>query len=405
MRRQRDDTQSGMSAMPAHERRIALNFGGSYVPGLNAVITGTVLAASELGWEVVGIRDGFDGLLAPERYPDGGLIPLTRQLVEGLSAGGGALLGNATRTDPFRVRHVNAENQVEEVDRSGELLAKIAAERIDAVVSVVGPRALGILFRLHRQGLRTVCVPTSVENDVAATQLSFGFNSALSFTVDALERVRQAAGATQKIGVVEVLGEHAGWLALQAGIAVCADAVLIPEIPYDLSKVAAKLRERMGAGRSSGLVVVAEGALPREGEEPGSDAPAPESLRASLSPGATGGEGSHVIQGAGRAAQAVARHLQRLTDQVTYPLVLGPLVRGGTPTAVDRQLGLAYGAAAVRALHGDQVGVMVAFQPPELKFVPLPEAINKVRTVPADSMFVAIARALGICLGEGEVKP
>ena len=385
-------------------KRIAINFGGGFVPGLNAVITGTVLAASELGWEVVGIRDGFDGLLAPERYPDGGLIPLTRQIVEGLSAGGGALLGNATRTDPFRVRQVNADGLVEEVDRSGELLEKIAAERIDAVVSVVGPRALGILFRLHRQGLRTVCVPTSVENDVAATQLSFGFNSALSFTVDMLERVRQAAQSAQKIGVVEVLGEHAGWLALQAGIAVCADAVLIPEIPYDLEKVAAKLRAKILAGRTSGLVVVAEGALPRGGEHPPAETLAPESLRASLSPGATGPGGSHVIEGSGRAAQAVARHLQRLTDQMTYPLVLGPLVKGGPPTAVDRQLGLGYGAAAVRALQGNQSGVMVAFQPPDLKFVPLSEAINKVRTVPDDSVFVQIARSLGIALGESEVK-
>src|SRR5512143_3754475 len=157
--------------MATHKKRIAVNVGGGYVPGLNAVMTGVVLAANQLGWEVVGIRDGFDGLLAPGRYPDGGLLTLTPQMVENLSAGGGAILGNATRTDPFRVRQVNAENMVEEVDRSGE--------KIDAVISVVGPRALSILFRLHRQGLKTVCVPTSVENDVAATQLSFGFNSAL----------------------------------------------------------------------------------------------------------------------------------------------------------------------------------------------------------------------------------
>src|SRR5512136_622236 len=301
-------------------KRIAINFGGGYVPGLNAVVAGTVLAARELGWEVVGIRDGFDGLLAPERYAEGGLVKLHPQAVENLSAGGGAILGNATRTDPFHVRQVNAENMVEELDRSGDLLARIAAEKIDAVISVVGPQALSILFRLHRQGLRTVCVPTSVENDVAATQLSFGFNSALSFTVDMLERVRQAAQAAQKIGVVEVLGEHAGWLALQAAIAVCADAVLIPEVPYDLESVAAKLREKLAAGRSSGLVVVAEGALPRGGQEPGAETPAPESLRASLSPGATDREGSHVIEGSGRAAHTVARHLQRMTDQTTYPL-------------------------------------------------------------------------------------
>jgi 6-phosphofructokinase len=385
-------------------KRIGINVGGGFVSGLNAVITGTVLAANELGWEVVGIRDGFDGLLAPERFPEGGLLILTPQMVENLSAGGNAILGNATRTDPFRVRQVNAENMVEEVDRSGELIEKIKAARLDAVISVVGPRALNILFRLHRQGLPAVCVPTSVENDVAATQLSFGFNSALSFAVDMLERVRQAAQSARRIAVVEVLGEHTGWLALQAGIAVCADAVLIPEIPYDLQNVAAKLREKISAGRSSGLVVVAEGALPRGGEQLPAAAAAPDTLRASLSPGATDQGGAYVIERAGRAAQAVALHLQRLTDQTTYPLVLGPLVKAGSPTAVDRQLGLGYGAAAVRALHENQSGVMVAFQPPDLKFVPLAEAINKVRTVPADSMFLQIARSLGISLGEGEVK-
>src|SRR5512137_2379761 len=269
--------------MSAPVKRIAINFGGGYVPGLNAVVTGTVLAAHELGWDVVGICDGFDGLLAPERYADGGLLPLSPAIVERLSAGGDAILGNATRTDPFRVRHVNAENMVEEVDRSGELIARIAAEKIEAVISVVGPRALSILFRLHRQGLPTVCVPTSVENDVAATQLSFGFNSALSFTVDILERVRQAARAAQKIGVVEVLGEHAGWLALQAGIAVCADAVLIPEIPYDLHAIAARLRHKIDTGQAGGLVVVAEGATPREDAlQPA--AVAADSFKASLSP-------------------------------------------------------------------------------------------------------------------------
>lgn len=390
--------------MATQKKRIALNFGGSYVPGLNAVVTGAVIAAEELGCEVVGIRDGFDGLLFPERYSEGGLLSLSPQFVRDLSPGGTAVLGNATRTDPFRVRQLNAENMVEEVDRSGDLIAKIAAQNIDAVISVVGPQALSILFRLDRQGLRTVCVPTSVENEVAATQLSFGFNSALSFAVDMLERVRQAARSVRKIGVVEVLGEHAGWLALQAGIAVCADAVLIPEIPYDLQKVAATLTEKIKRGRASGLVVVAEGALPSGVEPPEAEPREPESLRASLSPGATGPRGSHVIEGTGRVAHAVALKLQRLTDEATYPLVLGPLVKGGPPTAVDRQLGLAYGAAAVRALHGGQSGVMVAFQPPDLKFVPLSEAINKVRTVPADGVFIQIARSLGISLGEGEVK-
>src|SRR5512136_2521617 len=249
-------------------RRIGLNLGGGYVPGINAVITGVVLAARELGWEVVGIRDGFDGLLFPERYREGGLMTLTPGMVDALAGSGGALLGNATRNDPFHVRRLNAEDQVEETDRSEELIEKISAEKIDAVISIVGPRALSILFKLHRRGLKTVCIPTSVENDVASTLLSFGFNSALSFAVETIERVRVAAQSTQKIGVVEVLGEHAGWLALQSGIAVCADAVLIPEIPYDIHKVAGMMRKRLESGRDHGLVIVAEGARSRDEEQP-----------------------------------------------------------------------------------------------------------------------------------------
>lgn len=380
-------------------KRIAVNFGGGYVPGLNAVITGVVLAASELGWEVLGIRDGFEGLLFPDRYPDGGVMTLSPAVVENLAGASGCILGTAARSDPFHVRAINAENMVEEVDRSDELLEKIKQEKIDAVISVVGARALSILWKLSRKGLRTVCIPKSVENDVAATMLSFGFNSALSFTADMLERCRQAARSARRIGVVEVLGEHAGWLALQAGMANCADAVLIPEIPYDLRKVAAKLREKGKAGRTFGLVVVAEGArsLAGLGAPPTSSDP---NMKAALSPGATGGEGAHVIERSGQAAGVVAVELQRLTDQETYPLVLGQLARGGTPTIVDRQLGLGYGAGAVRALESGQSGVMAVFQPPDLKFVPMHEAINKFRTVPAESEFVQIARSLGISLGD-----
>lgn len=385
--------------MTAPLKRIAVNFGGGYVPGLNAVITGAVLAASKLGWETVGIRDGYEGLLFPDRYPDGGLMKLTPQTVENLAGATGCILGTAAQSDPFHVRAINAENGVEEVDRSDELLEMLKREKIDAVISVVGSRALSILWKLSRKGLQTVCVPKSVENDVAATLLSFGFNSALSFVAEMLERCRQAAQSARRIGIVEVLGENAGWLALQAGMAVCADAVLIPEIRYDLSKVAAKLREKAKAGRTFGLVVVAEGAKPLAGLTGAPKIFDPQ-MKAALSPGATGNEGHHVMERSGQAAAEVALEIQRLTGQETYPLVLGQLAKGGSPTVVDRQLGLGYGAGAVRALSDGQSGVLVVFQPPDLRFVPLSEALNKVRTVPADSEFVQLARALDISLGD-----
>jgi 6-phosphofructokinase 1 len=376
-------------------KRIAINVGAGYVPGLNTVISGAVLSAHELGWEVVGIRDGFEGLLFRDRYPDGGLVPLSPQQISSLDPAG-VLLGTAVRNDPFHVRTITADSLVEEVDQSDALLETLRREGIDAVVSVVGSRGLTILYKLHRKGLKTVCIPRSAENDMAATALSFGFNSTLSDTVAMLDRAKQAAQAAHQIVVVEVLGTQSGWLALQAGMAVCADAVLIPEIPYDLPKVAAKLQDKAQAGDPYGLVVVAEGAI---SAEPAADSAAPSGLKAALSPLASGDDGAYVIQRSGYVAETVARQLQRLIDRETYPLVVGPWVKGGAPTAVDRQLGLGYGAAAVRALHMGQTGVMVSFQPPDLTFVPLAQAINQVRTVPADSEFVQIARSLGICLG------
>jgi len=377
-------------------RRIAINVGAGFVPGMNAVIMGAALAAGKLGWEVVGIRDGFDGVLHPDRYPDGGLVTLSPQLIENLDPAGGGILGQSVRVDPFNVRTVNEDGMVQEVDMSDRLLKTLKAEKIDALISIVGGRGLSILYKLHRKGLNTVCIPRSIENDIAATMVSFGFNSALSVTIEMLDKARQAARSARKIAVVEVLGEQAGWIALQAGIAVCADAVLIPEIPCDPKHVAARLKEKISPRRPYGLVVVAEGAKfinKPEKAEPAS------SLKASLSPLATGEASDHVIKRSGQAAETVATELQLLIAEETYPLVLGPWVRGGVPTAVDRQLGLAYGAGAVRALNAGKNGVMVAFVPPDIKFVPLSEAINKVRTVPVDSEFMKIAQSLGIFLG------
>jgi len=336
--------------------------------------------------------------LFPERYPDKVLVKLTPEIMQGLSGTTGCVLGGSAATDPFHVRSTNSGNEVVEVDRSDELVAGIQQEGIETVISVVGPRALSILWKLSRKGLKTVCVPKSVENDMAVTMLSFGFNTALSFTADMLERARQAAQSSHRIFVVEVLGEHAGWLALQSGMAVCADAVLLPEIPYDIKTVAARLREELRAGRNFGLVVVAQGA------KPAASAPLPAlaqdpKMKSALSPGATEEASRFVIERSGRVADRVALELQRLTDHPTYPMVLGALARGGTPTVVDRQLGLGYGAAAVSAVAKGQSGVMVVYQPPDLKLVALQEVLNKVRVIPAESEFVRIAQAMDISLG------
>ncbi len=384
--------------MNTKNKRIAINVGSGFIPGINAVAIGAALTAGGMGWEVVGIRDGFDGLLYPDRYPDGGLVPLSPQFVESLDLTGSDLLGQSPRVDPFHVRRIDDDGMAEEIDVSDELLERLKAEGIDALISVVGGRGLSILYKLHRKGLNTVCIPRSVENDIASTMVSFGFNSALTFTIEMLDRARQAARASRQIGVIEVLGSQSGWLALQGGVAAGADVILIPEIPCDLRVVAAKLEEAVTPERPYALVVVAEGA--KFIDDPEAKSAEPSSLRASLSPLATDEASDYAIRRSGRAADAVARKLQLLTAQETYPAVLGPWARAGSPSAVDRQLALAYGAAAVRALNAGENGAMVAFQPPDIDIVPLVKAINRVRTVPADSEFVQIARSLGIFLGE-----
>ena len=198
-----------------------------------------------MGWEILGIRDGFEGLLRSDRYPEGGLVTLSPQLITDLNSFEAGLLGQSPRVDPFHVATVNQDNEVGEVDVSDEILKRLKEENIDALISVVGGPGLGILHKLHRKGLHTVCIPKSIENDIAATSISFGFNSALSFTIEMLARAKQAAKSARKIAVVEVIGAQAGWLALQAGIAVSADAVLLPEVQCNLDMLARRLDERI----------------------------------------------------------------------------------------------------------------------------------------------------------------
>ena len=365
-------------------RRIAINVGAGFVPGTNAVVMGAAIAGGKLGWEMVGIRNGFEGLLYPDRYPDGGLVTLSPELIENLDPATGGILGQAPKVDPFHVPTMNEE----EVDLSDELLKRLQAKEIDALISVVGAQGLGILHKLHCKGFHTVCIPRSIENDIASTAVSFGFNSALSVTIEMLNKASQAARSARKIAVVEVLGEHAGWIALQAGIAVRADAVLMPEIPCDLKHVAARLKDKISPRRPYGMVVVAEGTKLVDYSQVQSDQPSVNAQKASLSSPAKG-----------QIAETVATALQQLIPAEIYPLVIGPWARGGNPTALDHQLGMAYGAAAVQVLKAGQNGAMVAFVPPDIKFVPLADAINKVRAVPADSEFLRIAQSLGIYLG------
>jgi 6-phosphofructokinase len=385
-------------ALTTNPKRIAINVGNGFVPGLNSIILGAAVAAKRLGWEVVGIRDGFDGLLHPEHYPSGGLVPIGSEQIENIDPIAGNILSQSKKFDPFHVRQVSDDSFVDEVDLSDQVLETLESEGVDALISIVGTRGMSIIHKLQRKGLNAICIPRSVENDIEATRVSFGFNTALSFTIDMLDRTRQAAQSARQIAVVEVLGNQSGWLALRAGIAAGADAVIIPEISADMDVIADQLKERINPDRPCGLVVVAAGANIATAE-PEQDEKV-SALRASLSPSASGGAVQNAIRPSGQAANLVAQRLQMLLAVETYPLVLGNWSRGGTPTAVDRQLGMIYGAGAIRALETGSTGTMLAFQPPDIKAVPLAQAINKVRTVPLESDVIKVARTLGICLGD-----
>jgi 6-phosphofructokinase 1 len=381
-------------------KRVAIALGAGFTPGVNAIIIGAAISAHRLGWQVVGIMDGFEGLLFPERYPNKGLIDLNADAVGKLNPLESDAMGTASMVDPFNVRSINDLEMVEEVDMSDVLLQNLKKENVDAVIAIMMGRGLSILHKLNLKGLQSVCIPRSVENDMAATAVSFGFNSALSFTIEMLDRAKGAAKSAQKVAVIEVLGAQSGWLALQSGTAVLADAVIIPEFPCDVHKLAEHLKSRINRDRPYGLVVVAEGAsfTNQSGAAVSEKAMA---LKKALSPLATEEEsGQFVINRSGKAAVTLSNALQQIMTNEIFPLVLGPWTRGGAATAVDRQLGLGYGSAAIRALKSGQFGSMVSFMPPVMQFVPLIDSLNKVRTVHAESYFIDIAHSLGIFTGE-----
>jgi 6-phosphofructokinase len=241
-------------------RRIAISTGGGDAPGLNAVIRATVSAALRRGWECVGIRDGYNGLLVPERYPQGGLVPLTHERVRGISHLGGTILGTTNKGDPFHFPVRNPDGSMGERDRSDELVACFAQNGIDALITVGGDGSLSIAHELHRKGLRVVGVPKTIDNDLDKTFTTFGFDTAVSFATECLDRLHSTAESHQRIMVVEMMGRYAGWIALHAGIAGGAHAILLPEIPFDLAGVVDQIQARDALGRMYSLVVVAEGA-------------------------------------------------------------------------------------------------------------------------------------------------
>src|SRR5688500_8956126 len=358
--------------------RIAISTGGGDAPGLNAVIRAVVLSAHHRGWRTYGIQRGYEGLLSFN-----GIVPLGPAQVRGITHLGGTILGTTNRGNLFRYVTRDAEGKEHETDRSNDMVSAFQASGFDALVSIGGDGSLQISYELWKKGLPVVCVPKTIDNDVTGTQRSFGFDTAVSTATEAIDRLHSTAESHDRVMVVELMGRYAGWIALYSGLSGSADVILLPEIPFDIEKVVAKIRAREEAGRRFSIVVVAEGARSKDG--------AGELLER---------RGVGTVDRVGGIGSEVARAIEHNTGKETRTLVLGHLQRGGSPTTYDRLLALRFGAAAVRAIADGAFGIMVGLKGVGIEQVPLEEIVGRPRNVPLDSDTIATARELGISLGD-----
>lgn len=358
--------------------RIAISTGGGDAPGLNAVIRASVLAAIQRGWDVLGIKRGYAGLLGEDE-----VIPLTRDSVRGIAHMGGTILRTTNRGSPFNYPVTQPDGSIKYVDRSDELMANARALGIDAIVSIGGDGSLKIAQQLVDKGMKVVCVPKTIDNDVPCTINTFGFDTAVSTVVEALDKLHTTAESHDRVLCVEVMGRDAGFIALYAGMAGTADVVLIPEIPFSIDKVCEKVLARERAGRRFSIIVVAEGAIPVGGGE---------SIIGESLPGQA--------KRLGGVVEPLSREIQLRTGKETRSLILGHLQRGGQPTSYDRLLSTRFGGAAVRAIEEEAWGHMVALQSPHIVFVPIREVLRHTKRVDPDGDIVMTAREMGISFGD-----
>ena len=358
--------------------RIAISTGGGDAPGLNAVIRAIVLSGLRRGWEVFGIERGYGGLLGSAR-----VIPMDRESVKGIVRFGGTILGTTNRGNPFRWPVLQADREWAEVDRSDEVIESFKQLALDALIVVGGDGSLHIAHQLCEKGLPIVGVPKTIDRDVSGTVMTFGYDTAIQTATDAIDKLHATAESHQRVMVVEVMGRHCGWVALHSGLAGGADVILIPEVPYDMEQVCRKIREREAEGRHFSIVVVSEGARPKDGD-------------VTVKVAAQAGGADRL----GGVAELLAAQIAKQTGKETRSLSLGHLLRGGSPTTFDRVLGQRFGAAAVQAVADAKWGYMVASDPPDVVLVPLEAVTEESDQVPLYSDSVITARAQGISLGD-----
>ena len=353
-----------------------LNSGGD-CPGLNAVLHGVVGAADALGWEVIGFRDGFEGLLPPGDY-----MMLDPRSTRGILQLGGTILGTVNEG---HFAGKTSSGQVNAIPQENIEKAKITLRLLEcrALVVIGGDGSLTTGLQLLENGIQVVGVPKTIDNDLQATAMTFGFDSAVHCVVDSLDRLHTTAESHKRVMILEVMGRDAGWIALHGGIAGGADVILIPEIAFEYEHVARVVRDRSSRGQHSSLIVVAEGV-----RRPGTSEPFVKEASATR---------EHRLGGAG---EAVAQEIQRLTGKQTRACVLGHLQRGGAPTALDRILGARFGVMAVNLIKEGKFGHMVSYKSYHVDSVPIQEAVGQVKRVDPAGEIVGAARAIGISFGD-----
>jgi 6-phosphofructokinase 1 len=378
--KRRKRSTSAQQAAPAGGpafKRVCILTGGGDAPGLNAVLRAFVKTCEPLGIEVWGSEDGFEGLIQPGR-----LVHLTRASVRGILPKGGSILGCSNRANPFAYPLKDRRGRETAVDVSDDVIGRVRKHQIDALVLVGGDGTMHHAAAFMERGLAVIGVPKTIDNDLFGSDYSFGFDTALSTATWAIDALHATAESHDRIMIVEVMGRYAGWIALGSGVAGGADVILMPEIPYEIDRVVAKLRTRSEQGSKFSIVVVGEGALPKGG------------ARSTVARARKG-----QLERLGGAGQLLASQLHERIDHDIRVTVLGHLQRGGSPTAFDRLLGTRFGVRAARCCERGEIGVMVALQGQQIVTIPIAETMRSPKRVDPAGDLAQAARSIGIELG------
>ena len=364
------------------KKRVLVVIGGGDCPGLNAVIRAVVKRASqEKDWEILGSIESFHGVLKEPQE----IVVLDKDMVSGIHVRGGTIIGTSNKGNPLDFPVQEADGQWTTIDRSDELIEKINKLGVEAVINIGGDGSQRISQKLYEKGLNIIGVPKTIDNDLSATDFTFGFRTAVQIATEAIDKLVTTAESHNRVMIMEVMGRDAGWIALHSSIAGGAEVCLIPEIPYDLDKILTRLQSRFQNGKGFANIVIAEGAKPVGGEVTGE---------------VTGEVGYQHIRLGG-----VAYKLRHDLEQAGFKsdirvTVLGHLQRGGTPIAFDRILATQFGVKAFELVLAQQYGKMVSYRHPDITSVSLEEATKDYNYVKLDSYLLRTARGIGISLGD-----